>query len=54
MELEKRPLNKIVFIAKISRTGKKLHITIPRKLHPSVEHGKWYLVTLEAIEAEQK
>ncbi|MEM4847069.1 MAG: hypothetical protein QW794_04860 [Thermosphaera sp.] len=54
LEPEKRPLNKIVFIAKVSRAGGKLHITIPKKLHPAVEHGKKYIVTLEAIEAEQK
>lgn len=43
--------NKIVFTRKISHSGKNIVkiISIPKSLHPLVEYGKTYKITLELL-----
>lgn len=36
----------IVFEGKVSKSGNKLFIAVPRKLHHVVKHGKKYVVVL--------
>ncbi|MEM1694413.1 MAG: hypothetical protein QXV81_09295 [Ignisphaera sp.] len=41
---------RIVFVGRVSKTGDKLFIAIPRKLHEMVEYRKKYRVVLELLE----
>jgi len=40
----------LVFIRRISKTGSKMIITIPKELMNRIEHGKFYRVILEPLE----
>jgi hypothetical protein len=40
-------VNKITYIARVSKIGEKLYIVIPKKYHSLVQHGKAYRVTIE-------
>ncbi|MEM4554218.1 MAG: hypothetical protein QXI86_08350 [Ignisphaera sp.] len=42
--------HRIVFIGRVSKSGGKLFIAIPSKLHEMVEYGKKYRVVLELLE----
>jgi len=45
---------RITFIRRISKTGSKLIITVPKELMDRIEHGKFYRVVLEPLEDGQK
>lgn len=40
-------MKRIIYIAKISKSGDKLYILIPRKYRAEIEHGKTYKIILE-------
>ena len=40
-------MKRIVYISKVSKTGEKLYIVVPRKFHKEIECGKTYRITLE-------
>lgn len=47
------PNTKIVFKGKISKSGDKLLVIIPRKFYMMVHHGKEYIITLEEVEGKE-
>jgi hypothetical protein len=47
---------KIIFTRKVSRSGKNIVkiISIPKTIHPLIEYGKKYKITIEELENEQE
>jgi len=40
-------MKRIIYVTKISKSGIKVYIVVPKKYHSDIEHGKTYRVIIE-------
>lgn len=40
----------VKFKGKVAKSGERLIIIIPKKIHPMIQHRKWYLIIMEQVE----